>query len=557
MRVALCVGCDEYRLLQELRTATTDGSKLYECLVDPEKGRYDRGSSIFLSNPDLRLVRQTLTDVLRPGNRLDTFTFFFAGHAATRDNSLYLCLADSDPKFLSATALPFIEFMRIVSETRPDQVNIIVDACHSGALGSDVIKALHDLSASTTILPGISALASSMADQQSRENSTGGLLTSEMMKYLSGEKVLQTSKQFLDLAEIGCSINLLLRSASVQTPSVWMVNIAGPNRFCMNPHYSGISRPIEYLVKESSNPLGLTTKQAWNLRRAIEDVRDGFDELSFCRAIREGVRPDNVQSSCALLAGLAESAVAQALDSDDPFLALRAMEVIAGQSVRLSSSEECSIELKSVVVEKMRSQCWRGLRDIKEGLDSDKLLLVRSEDPISSLFVLPIRIISILGRVGATLLCSSNDAGQLALLGDLTRKLLADYGNSIVCVSDQQAPALAVCIAGFSCVGWTHECEEIIGRLYNDLTDNIGRVAPTEVDGESAYTYLKHKYDCIAELPYGCVQTPSDLASAVLLFASLLRLDEAIDYSLVQLDHLHLNYFLSDERSDLEPRAVN
>jgi hypothetical protein len=81
---------------------------------------------------------------------------------------------------------------------------------------------------------------------------------------------------------------------------------------------------------------------------------------------------------------------------------------------------------------------------------------------------------------------------------------------------------------------WTEIAEETVGRLYNDLVKNFGRVAHEELSGADILRLMQQRYEAFPEGVHDCFQSPSDLTTAVIVSASLMLLDEAVDQSLMR-----------------------
>jgi hypothetical protein len=99
--------------------------------------------------------------------------------------------------------------------------------------------------------------------------------------------------------------------------------------------------------------------------------------------------------------------------------------------------------------------------------------------------------------------------------------------------------------------GWIDVAEEVVGRLFHDLVENSVLIARPFLEGTHALRFLERRYAVPAAFDGKLHQQPSDLASVVVICASLLHLDEAIDGSLILIDHTPLNVFAPERVSDL------
>lgn len=82
-RAALSIGCDNYQILPRLHGAARDATRIYELLLDQNYGEYDADASILVLSPTLAELRDAIRHVLFNSGSMDTFTFFFAGMAAS------------------------------------------------------------------------------------------------------------------------------------------------------------------------------------------------------------------------------------------------------------------------------------------------------------------------------------------------------------------------------------------------------------------------------------------------------------------------------------------
>src|SRR5664280_1088146 len=202
-RVLIAIGCNEYAGYLPLHGAETDGRRIFESLIKPNVGDYDLVASALLLSPTLNDVQAALTQILFSGQPIDTLTVFFAGHGEVKAGSFYMCLRDTRSDALSATALSLSDLFLKIGEARPSQSNIIIDACESGGLISDLGVLLKSELLGNAGTPGITLLATSARDQYSAETSEGGLGTNAILDCILGETFIQDLAATLDLVEIG------------------------------------------------------------------------------------------------------------------------------------------------------------------------------------------------------------------------------------------------------------------------------------------------------------------------------------------------------------------
>jgi uncharacterized caspase-like protein len=138
MRVLLSIGCNRYANLPPLKSAVSDAENMFRSLTSSQLCNYSQDASLLIQDPSVQDLRNETRSLLSRVRRCDTFTVYFSGHAALRDECLYLCMIESEAEYLPSTSLGFPDLARIVATAEPDQVNFVIDACHSGGLGFDL-----------------------------------------------------------------------------------------------------------------------------------------------------------------------------------------------------------------------------------------------------------------------------------------------------------------------------------------------------------------------------------------------------------------------------------
>jgi hypothetical protein len=81
-------------------------------------------------------------------------------------------------------------------------------------------------------------------------------------------------------------------------------------------------------------------------------------------------------------------------------------------------------------------------------------------------------------------------------VGDLQRTckiLLERYGSPNLAVAEEQAAPFFVFLTGCAKHQWTEIAEETVGRLYNDLVKNFGRVAHEELSGADILRLMQQR----------------------------------------------------------------
>ena len=268
MRVLLCVGCDDYENANQLNGAEQDATRVYEVLIKENIGEYDRDRSRLLLSPRVDEVRQAVQTLLFSNGKIDTFTFFFAGHGGLRAGSFYMWLRDTRAEAQSLSAFSLSDLFRSLNESAPAQSNIIIDACESGGLIADLGVLLKTELIGDAGTPGVTLLATSAKNQTSGETPQGGFGTNAILDCIEGRDYVNDTSPALDLVEIGRRVSDRLRDSG-QNPVVWGLNLYGPRRFCRNPRFGG----------DPAAPLR-NVLQAWG---TASDVQIGIPPL--CRTL--------------------------------------------------------------------------------------------------------------------------------------------------------------------------------------------------------------------------------------------------------------------------------
>lgn len=179
MRRALIVGINDY-----------PNARLYGCVDDANHiaavlAKHEDGSPNFsckkLISDDLQITRAELRSNLQElfGNRADMALFYFAGHGTVTKFGGYLMTQDSQE---NDEGVAMLDLLSLANQSEIAEVVIILDCCHSGALG--LIPALQ--SELAHLREGISILCASRASQAAVEKDGSGLFTTLICGALEG-----------------------------------------------------------------------------------------------------------------------------------------------------------------------------------------------------------------------------------------------------------------------------------------------------------------------------------------------------------------------------------
>jgi hypothetical protein len=114
-------------------------------------------------------------------------------------------------------------------------------------------------------------------------------------------------------------------------------------------------------------------------------------------------------------------------------------------------------------------------------------------------------------------------------------------------LTDDQATGYLLFLEMCRRKNWLEFSEEVIGRLYHDLHRNFARCGAYSLKAEDRFALLAERYRDPLSLTRDLYNFPSDLTSVILSFSALGSLDEAVDFTLIEIDHTSINYFVPDK----------
>lgn len=183
MRRALCVGIDQYPS-DPLQGCVADAARVEAVLRTHQDGAPNFDTKLLTApdgGGDARVTRAVLREQadLLFGDPADVALFYFSGHGTVNNLDGYLVTQDAE---VYDEGVAMGDILKWANDSRADEVVILLDCCHSGALGNppaiDNKKGL--------LREGLSILTASRADQPSVESGGGGLFTSLLVDALEG-----------------------------------------------------------------------------------------------------------------------------------------------------------------------------------------------------------------------------------------------------------------------------------------------------------------------------------------------------------------------------------
>jgi len=496
-----------------------------------------------LTSPTAEDLRTSLAEILYNNTNITVFTLYFAGHAVVFDETLYLAPIDMLTDRIPATAIGFPDILRTTAGARPKQANFIIDACNSAGLGFDIGSILKRTIVGNSDTMGISFMASAAAEEAAEETIEGGRFTIEFTRILRGDAFVQQARPFLSLAEIAQQIQAQ-GTIENQTISYWTLNLQGPNLFAKNPHFFGSAQTTDRIVAQLQRQTIGTGVHVAEFKSALAKISGGVNERALSRTL-EGVfskiEPDQRTS---LIYGLAEGLAVELSEANDRFLESRVYNVLCGQLLGLCPTNARTTAINEII-EWHTSASRRALAQLQEAMAIDRNALVL--DSLSDLYELPVRLSDILGQCALFFFSQSKfSQSDSKLVSDVVQKILSRYGNSILALTDDQATGFLLFLEMCRRKGWTEYSEEVIGRLYHDMHENYARCGAYSLGVEQRLSLLTERYQHSFSITKDLYNFPSDLSTVILSFCALAKLDEAVDRSLINIDHTSINYFIPD-----------
>lgn len=548
MRILLAIGCNEYEHLTPLDSAEDDAKRIFDALVKPEVGQFDGDHSLFLASPTIEEVRSALKKTLFDNPQIENFTFFFAGHGGVSSGSFHMWLRDTSPKVQSMTALSLSELFRFLNETSPKQSNIIIDACQSGGLISDLGVLLKPELIGDAGTPALTLVATSAKNQTSGETRAGGIGTNAILDCIEGRDFVQDSASVLDLVEIGRRISKKLEAYG-QNAIVWGLNLYGPPSFCRNPKFetdpnTSLRSLIHHWPADLDNAIRDNYNNIWNVYGVLDRQWNAPQFISLVNSVLNPCRENDwVLVGCA--ERLAVTFSAKAVQAKDVY---RSPLVTAGiATCLLPSLGTPAVDAgATLLINKLVDDLLAVHEPLINSLKANKYCLLPSEGGgFVELYQLPLRISKILGWAGATYLCAPESLQEKAGLqfSELLKLILENYSGSVVALSDAQASHWEVSLAVAKALNLNDEAEQVIGLLFNSVVSCKGKLSRYDMPPEKALSYLLSREYENFKNNYDLVERPIETLAVLLRAAKIFKLEDVLDEDLWQLDGLNFSCY--------------
>lgn len=565
-RILIAVGCDLYDHLQPLHGAERDATRVSTCLLPPE-GDYSPDFSIVLRSPSLEELRAALSTLPFSGETVETLTFFFAGHGIMKAGAYYLCARDTDIQSLSTTALALGALLTVVTELRPLQANIIIDACQSGGAMLDSASVLRPdaLGLGNPGSLGIAFIAACGPAEYAMETDSGGLLTEQVLRYVHGDEVLQTTRPFLDLIDLGRRVSAeLSASLSAQLPVTWGLNLVGEGRFARNPRFASDPEAIPALSRVASlldsSATSAATREVlrshafalWHEHRQAEEE---VDVASLRRTLGAVVADlgDEKTVITRVLRGLATSLRASAVKSSDVFGELVVLYACAEPLLAFLDHEDTASVAHQLLSEAAQAQA-QARHWLLETLPNDPYALLSGDGGVAELYFLPLRLSRVLGWLAAGVeidrLCGTPSAVADQELQGIAQLILHQYAPSLIARSDSQAGLVWTFSQVAQSRGWSELAAQVLGCYFLGFVDSNGVIARPSLSGADAFYFLLGLSQGSQHVEHRFRAIPTQFLSTLLLAGGAFSLDNEWDPDLRRLDH-HSGYvFIPEDYRD-------
>jgi hypothetical protein len=182
MRKALIVGIDYYPHIGSLSGCVNDAYSIKGVLERHADGTVNFGPQVLVgTGSDQAVSKQELKEAIRAlfADDAEIALLYFAGHGHSEETGGYLCTSDSNA---GHDGVALAEVMTLANKSAARNRVIVLDSCHSGAVGD------HPLGGYAEINDGVTILTASAANQYALENGdgSGGVYTGLLVDALGG-----------------------------------------------------------------------------------------------------------------------------------------------------------------------------------------------------------------------------------------------------------------------------------------------------------------------------------------------------------------------------------
>jgi len=211
------IGISEFKdKSMNLNYAMTDAKNFYRHFRSDSGGMLPKSQTVLLINKAATRAKvlQTLVRMVKQAHEKDLVIIFFATHGLPDADTgeINFLMHDTDPGNLIATGLSHRDINSAISRSRAKKILFIVDACHSGGLGTGKMLAQRGIKVSevnrmisllSSASDGISVLSASSSNEMSFEDEkwNGGVFTYYLIGGLKG-RADKNQDQIVTLREL-------------------------------------------------------------------------------------------------------------------------------------------------------------------------------------------------------------------------------------------------------------------------------------------------------------------------------------------------------------------
>lgn len=182
MRRALVVGIDNYAHVSPLHGCVNDSFAVKPMLERHSDGSVNFGvKHLFANGSGASVDKETLREAIKGlfAGDGDVALFYFAGHGCIEATGGYLCTSDVKS---GHDGIALAEIMTMANQSRIQNRVVILDSCHSGVCGGNVLQ-----QNVAEIRDGVTILTASTDEQYASEANGAGVFTSLLVDALGGE----------------------------------------------------------------------------------------------------------------------------------------------------------------------------------------------------------------------------------------------------------------------------------------------------------------------------------------------------------------------------------
>lgn len=538
----LTIGCDNYEGLSELPCCEADALTIK---ADLERSDfYQPERSAILKSPKFQKIQSFIRTTIPSWQGADILTVYFSGHGGVCKGSFYLCPCDFDSSAPSVTGFSVQQLVRWAADLDVKLLNIVVDACQSGASTLDLREVLEHTGKDNLNGPAVSLLVSSRADQSSQGGTSLSAFTQVLHQVLNGEIDSHVNRKCLTLADIAAVFPRLGDEANKTDQEVvhTAVSVLGLPILCENPLYDGEEDKPQSPLLSPNSVLGksaLVHKRALDRFREKLTGREPFSHLDLLEAVREisTKASDNQAELTGLLLHYNEW-FQEATDPKDWGAGFRISGALLGGSFKAFEDDELSLYLLSKEVADSVNNDLRFLADCV-GPDFTEKSGILHDMTLDALFQGPRRLAEIYGRLGLRMLAgeagllSAVDTDQLQPVLDALSHNLEGH-HTILCES--QGAGIGLFFYGCLSIERPDLAEQVFGLFCSSYFRSKGRFLRSGASVKQIKDFLvklaSMKGGVLPDFDAQALARPDRILPIFLMNAGGLGLDETVDWAL-------------------------